>query len=43
MTFAGGNPDPDLGQAHKCGVVKTVNGIITNPFLIIGSPTEIQI
>jgi hypothetical protein len=24
-----GNPDPSLGQAHKCGRVKLINGIPT--------------
>jgi hypothetical protein len=33
----------DLRQAQKCGRVKLVNGILTIPLLIIGSPKEIQI
>ena len=43
MTYTGGNPGPGLGQAQKCGGVKPVNGFPTLPFLIIGSPTAIQI
>jgi len=27
MTYDVGNPGPGLGQAHKCGRVKPVNGI----------------
>jgi hypothetical protein len=30
-TYDVGNPDPGLGQAHKCGGVKPVNGIRTLP------------
>ena len=29
MTYDIGNPGPGLGQAHKCGRVKPVNGIPT--------------
>ena len=31
------------GQADKCGGVKPVNGILTIPLLIIGSPMTTQI
>jgi hypothetical protein len=29
MTYDVGNPSPDVGQAQKCGRVKSVNGIPT--------------
>ena len=29
MTYDIGNPGPGLGQAHKCGRAKPVNGIPT--------------
>jgi hypothetical protein len=32
-----------LGVAHKCGVVELVSGISTLSFMLIGSPTTIQI
>jgi hypothetical protein len=32
-----------LGDAHKCGVVELVSGISTLSFMLIGSPTTIQI
>ena len=35
MTFTNGNQGPGLGQAHKYGRVKPVDGIPTLPFLII--------
>ena len=40
-TYDVGNPGPVLGQAQKCGRVKTVNGIATLLLLIIecGSKT----
>ena len=28
-TYDNGNPVPCWGQAHKCGGIKTVNGILT--------------
>ena len=34
MTYGIGNPSSDLGQEHKCGMVKPVNGI-SSPLLII--------
>ena len=43
MTYTSGNPGPGFRQAQKCGGVKPVNGLPTLPFLIIGSPTAIQI
>jgi len=41
MTYCVGNPGPGLGQAHKCGSVKLVNGIPNLPLLLIGSPMAI--
>jgi hypothetical protein len=38
MTYAIGNPAPGLGKAHKSGSGKPVNGILTLPHVIIGSP-----
>ena len=32
MTYDVGNPNPDLGQAQRCGRVKPVNGIPTLSF-----------
>jgi hypothetical protein len=32
-----------LGDAHNCGVVELVSGISTLSFMLIGSPTTIQI
>jgi hypothetical protein len=40
-TYDVGNPGPGLGQAHKCGRVKSVNGIPTLLLLIIGSPMAV--
>jgi len=34
--YDAGNAGPGLGQAQKCGGVKTVNGIPTRSLLIIG-------
>jgi hypothetical protein len=42
-TYDAGNPGPGLGQAHKCGGIKPVNGISILQLLIIGFPTVIQI
>jgi hypothetical protein len=39
MTYNIGNSSPGLGQVHKCGGVKPVNGIPNIPLLIIGSST----
>jgi hypothetical protein len=36
------NPDPELEQAHKCGRVKSINGIPTLPLWIVTFPTIIQ-
>jgi hypothetical protein len=40
MTYGIGNPGPGLGQAHKCGRVKQVNGILTSSWLIIARHSE---
>jgi hypothetical protein len=40
MTYGIGNPGPGLGQAHKCGRVKQVNGILTSSWLIIARHPE---
>ena len=42
-TYGVRNPSSGLCQAQRCGGVKPVNGIITLPFLKIGSSTPIQI
>jgi hypothetical protein len=42
MTYDVGNPNPDWGQAHICGVVKLVNGYQPT-FFFIGSTRAIQI
>ena len=34
MTYDVGNPNPDWGQAHICGVVKLVNGYQPTFFLL---------
>ena len=42
MIYGIGNPGAGLGQAQKCGRVKMVNMIQTNPS-DIGSPVIMQI
>jgi hypothetical protein len=41
VTYDIGNPGSGLGQAKKCGGVKSINEIPTFSILIIISPTKI--